>query len=114
MTRFHRLLEATDSVLAAHCVRTGSLAADIAVQMGLSREQIELLEFASQLHDIGKIYISRDILDKPGPLNKEEWAELRRHPRLGFDLVKGDVPDLVASVVVTHHERFDGDRKSVV
>jgi HD-GYP domain-containing protein (c-di-GMP phosphodiesterase class II) len=77
--------------------------------MGLSHQQIELVDFASQLHDIGKIYISRDILDKPGPLSKEEWAELRRHPRLGFELVEGEVPDLVAQVVITHHERFDGN-----
>lgn len=109
MTRFHRLLEATDPALAAHCVRAGSLAADIAAQMGLSRERIEHLELACQLHDIGKVYISRDILDKPGPLSKAEWAELRRHPRLGFDIVDGSVPDLVAQVVITHHERFDGN-----
>lgn len=108
MTRFHRLLAVNDLELAAHCKRTGRLAADIADYMGLRSEQIELLEIAAQLHDIGKVFISRDILDKPGPLNQEEWVELRRHPRLGYDLVDGNVPDIVASVVLTHHERFDG------
>ena len=108
MTRFHRLLAANDPDLAAHCERTGRLAADIAEYMGLSSERIELLEVASQVHDIGKVFIPRDILDKPGPLNTEEWAELRRHPRLGYELVERSMPDIVASVVLTHHERFDG------
>jgi HD-GYP domain-containing protein (c-di-GMP phosphodiesterase class II) len=97
-----------DPVLAAHCSRAGELAADIAKHLGLSPERIELLKLASQLHDIGKVFISRDILDKPGPLTKAEWAELRHHPRLGYDLVADHVPTIVADVVLTHHERFDG------
>ncbi len=108
VTRFHRLLVANDPVLADHCKRAGKLATDIAGHMKLGAERIALLEMASQLHDIGKVFISRDILDKPGPLTKAEWAELRRHPRLGYELVEGHVPAIVADVVLTHHERFDG------
>jgi HD-GYP domain-containing protein (c-di-GMP phosphodiesterase class II) len=74
----------------------------------MNTERIEHVEAASLLHDIGKLFISREILDKPGAPTDEEWMELRRHPQIGFDLVKSHVPMDVARVVLTHHERYDG------
>jgi HD-GYP domain-containing protein (c-di-GMP phosphodiesterase class II) len=76
--------------------------------MGLSSECIQTIDAAARLHDIGKLLIPREILDKPGPLNAREWAELQRHPETGYELVRMRVPAAVADVVVTHHERFDG------
>lgn len=108
MHRFRRLLEATDPELAAHGTRTGQLARDIAATMSLEPDRIAQLETAAALHDIGKIFISREILDKPGPLDEAEWDELRHHPMMGYQLVRSRVPDVVAQVVLTHHERFDG------
>ncbi|MDJ0665603.1 MAG: HD-GYP domain-containing protein [Acidimicrobiia bacterium] len=108
MDRFHRLLLAVDPDLAAHGKRTGRLAADIAEKMRLEPDRIERLQAAAHLHDIGKIFISRKILDKPGPLDAAEWEELRHHPMMGYQLVRGSVPEEVAMVVLTHHERFDG------
>ena len=108
MHRFQRLLMATDPELAAHGKRAGRLARDIAETMSLEPERIQQLESAAALHDIGKIFISREILDKPGPLDAAEWDELRHHPITGYQLVKSSVPNDVARVVLTHHERFDG------
>jgi HD-GYP domain-containing protein (c-di-GMP phosphodiesterase class II) len=103
-----RLLRASDPEMAAHGERTGRLASDIARTMGLPHEQTRLLEQAGLLHDAGKFFISREILDKPGPLDEAEWEELRRHPMMGYRLVRDAVPDLVAEIVLAHHEWFDG------
>ncbi|MDJ0953794.1 MAG: HD-GYP domain-containing protein [Acidimicrobiia bacterium] len=108
MDRFHRLLLAVDPDLAAHGKRAGRLARDIAEKMRLEPDRIEGLEAAAHLHDIGKIFISRQILDKPGPLDAAEWEELRQHPMTGYQLIRDSVPEVVAQVVLTHHERFDG------
>jgi HD-GYP domain-containing protein (c-di-GMP phosphodiesterase class II) len=106
--RFERLLNALDPELAAHCGRAGAIATEIASFMGLSTERIDLLDTGARLHDIGKIFISRAILDKPGPLDDAEWSELRRHPLMGYELVRDEVQDRIAEIVLTHHERFDG------
>ncbi len=108
MDRFHKLLKAIDPALAGHGKRTGRLAADIAQRMGLEPDRVDRLEEAARLHDIGKVFIPREILDKPGPLDAAEWEELRHHPMMGYQLVKGSVPEEVAAIVLTHHERFDG------
>jgi HD-GYP domain-containing protein (c-di-GMP phosphodiesterase class II) len=60
------------------------------------------------LHDVGKMQVPDAILNKPGKLNGEELAEIRRHPRYGYDLVKGSVPASAAQVVLNHHQRWDG------
>ena len=106
--RFLRLLNATDPELAAHGKRTGLLAADIAATMSLDPRRIAGLQRAAEVHDIGKVFISREILDKPGPLDDAEWEELRHHPLMGYQLVQSSLPRQVAQVVLTHHERFDG------
>lgn len=106
--RFERLMKATDPELAAHCGRSGKIALDIGTYMGLEEKSLEVLALGTRLHDIGKIFIDREILDKPGPLDSAEWDELRKHPLLGYELVRGHVPGLVAEMVLTHHERFDG------
>ena len=61
------------------------------------------------LHDIGKIGVSDTILHKPGPLTDDEWVDMRRHPKIGHDMIK-DISFLsgAATIVMAHHERFDG------
>lgn len=106
--RLIRVLEATDPELAQHSNRTADLARHVAVEMDMAPEVVERVGIAGRIHDIGKLFISRELLDKPGAPTEQEWVELRRHPRIGFDLIRSKVPIAVAKVVLTHHERYDG------
>jgi HD-GYP domain-containing protein (c-di-GMP phosphodiesterase class II) len=76
--------------------------------MALPANQVERIQVAAALHDVGKLFIPRDILEQPGPLTAEQWVELRHHPRMGYEMIRDWVPAEVAQVVLTHHERFDG------
>ena len=60
------------------------------------------------LHDIGKLAIPKEVLDKPGKLNEEEWEIMRKHPVIGCDMLGEDASFLVRAVVRHHHERLDG------
>ena len=102
------LLEERDADLSAHGRRVSAYAEAIAREMGLPAPAVMRVRVAARLHDLGKVWISRDILDKPGPLTEREWAEIRRHPATAGRLLQiADLHDL-ADVVVAHHERPDG------
>ena len=75
----------------------------------MSRADLELVERAARLHDVGKLAVPDTILRKPGPLDEAEWAVMRRHPEWGADRV-GSVPGLerLGVLVGYHHERWDG------
>ena len=77
--------------------------------LSLSIEKMETLEYASILHDIGKISIDAQILNKPDDLTQSEWNIIRQHPALGANLLKG-IPFLerTSELVLHHHERYDG------
>lgn len=77
--------------------------------MNLSEEDMSALELLAVLHDIGKVAINQDILQKPGPLTDEEWIEIRRHPEIGYRIAL-NAPELsvVADYILSHHERWDG------
>ena len=93
-----------------HAHRMLTLAAATARQMQRPEEEMHLLQLAALLHDIGKIGIPDAILHKPGPLNEEEWAVMRRHPEIGRQILAqvGGVFQHLAEIVVAHHERWDG------
>ena len=71
-------------------------------------KDLHLLGLGCLLHDIGKMKIPRTILDKPGKLTGMEMAEMRKHPRYGYEMVGGAVPPAAAQVVLNHHQRYDG------
>ena len=101
------LLEERDPELSAHGLRVAEHAEAIARAMGLPAPAIGRVRVAARLHDLGKVWISRDILDKPGPLTEREWVEIRRHPRTAANLLQSvDLHDL-ADIVGAHHERPD-------
>lgn len=77
--------------------------------MNLPEEDMSALELLAVLHDIGKVAINQDILQKPGPLTMEEWNEIRRHPEIGYRIAL-NTPELsvVADYILSHHERWDG------
>jgi two-component system, cell cycle response regulator len=95
--------------LTEHMLDVGIFARDVARQMGLEPEQIELTLRTGELHDVGKIAIPESILYKPGPLNDDEWLFVRKHTLIG-ERVLSAAPALipVAKLVRSTHERFDG------
>ena len=95
--------------LTEHMLDVGTFARDVARQMDLEPEQIELTLRTGELHDVGKIAIPESILHKPGPLNDDEWLFVRKHTLIG-ERVLGAAPALgpVAKLVRSTHERFDG------
>jgi HD-GYP domain-containing protein (c-di-GMP phosphodiesterase class II) len=102
-------LDLRDNVTLGHAKRVSEIASVLAYQMGLRKEQLRQIESAAILHDIGKIGVADAVLSKAGPLNEEEWLEMKRHPELGFQVLSGiDFLADAAEVVYAHHERFDG------
>jgi HD-GYP domain-containing protein (c-di-GMP phosphodiesterase class II) len=102
------LLEERDSELSAHGARVAEYAVAIAREMGLPAPALGRVRIASRLHDLGKVWISRDILDKPGPLTEREWDEIRGHPRTAARLLQSTRLHDIADIVGAHHERPDG------
>jgi HD-GYP domain-containing protein (c-di-GMP phosphodiesterase class II) len=101
------LLEERDAELSAHGARVADYAERIAREMGLPSPVIGRVRIAARLHDLGKVWIARDILDKPGPLSDKEWSEIRRHPSVAARLLKTAHLHDLAAIVVAHHERPD-------
>ncbi|MFI5005705.1 MAG: HD-GYP domain-containing protein, partial [Solirubrobacterales bacterium] len=85
------------------------LVLDVGRRVGLAGEELDVLARAAELHDVGKIAIPDAILNKPGPLDDEEWLFMRRHTILGERILKAAAAlRPVAELVRSSHERFDG------
>jgi PAS domain S-box-containing protein len=100
-----------DIVSGQHVSRMAVIAAWLGELHGLDPHRVMLLRSAAPMHDVGKIAIRDDILQKPGPLTMEERAEMERHPRIGFEILDGSssaVLNLGAIVALNHHENWDG------
>ena len=102
-------VDARDAYTGSHSYMVGELAARVARRMGLDGEAIELTRLAGSLHDLGKLAIPEEILRKPGPLNEAERLVLERHPQIGHRMLDSLGVEPVASWVLHHHERWDGD-----
>ena len=101
--------EKRDPYTAGHEQRVTKLACAISNEMGLSREEIEGIRIAGLLHDIGKISIPIDILNKPGKLSKHEFNIIREHPQIGYDILKDvEFDQPITQIVLQHHERMNG------
>jgi len=102
-------IDAKDSYTGGHCERVNDYAILIAKEYGLPSEQIGNISYAALLHDIGKIGISEKIITKDGRLNDLEFEEMKKHPRLGYEIIK-NINFLKKSsyAILHHHERIDG------
>ena len=102
-------VEARDAYTAGHQRRTSNLACAIAKKMCISDDIIEGIRIAALIHDFGKIAIPAEILSKPSRLLDIEFELIKRHPSIGFDILKTiDFPWPIAGIVYQHHERLDG------
>ena len=102
-------VEAKDSTTELHCQRLAGLAHQLGMQAGLEPASLKGLVFGALLHDIGKIGVSDAILTKPGPLSRQEWAEMRLHPLIGERICEPlATASQFAPIVRHHHERWDG------
>jgi HD-GYP domain-containing protein (c-di-GMP phosphodiesterase class II) len=93
-----------------HTRRVAKLAVEIGERLGLPEGRLRQLALGGLLHDVGKLSVPNEILNKPGRLNDEEFAEIRRHPAAGRELLSelGGFSPLVLDLVESHHERLDG------
>ncbi len=109
--RMSRAAEFRDPETGAHIQRMAHFSRLIGAGMGLSVDEQQLILQAAPMHDVGKIGIPDAILLKPGKLTPEEFAIMRGHARLGFELLNGSeskVLQTAASIALAHHEKFDG------
>ncbi len=102
-------VEMRDPYTAGHQQRVARLAVAMARDLALPEAQIQGLYLAGVIHDVGKIDIPSEILNKPGKLSKLEFQLIQQHAQSGYDIVKGvDFPWPIAEMVRQHHERLDG------
>ena len=92
-----------------HSRRVANLAKAIGKEMGLADEQLMVLELSALLHDLGMLAVPESVLQKPTPLDDRDVAAIRKHPRIGKEMIEG-IPFLEKMIpnVLHHHERFDG------
>jgi len=92
-----------------HSENVSVLSGAIGLEMGLAQPDIDDLKAAGIIHDIGKIAVSNKILEKDGPLDEEEWKEIRKHPETGYSILSTvNEYSPFAKIVLYHHERWDG------
>lgn len=102
-------LTARDRYTGGHVVRVARYARALATELGWPDHRVHDLELGALLHDTGKLGVTDAILRKAGPLDDDEWSEMRRHPRIGAALLAGSVTlQPVLQTVLHHHERYDG------
>lgn len=104
-----KALDARDSYTQDHSQRMAALTDSLCQQLGIDEKQVQAIRLAAALHDIGKIGVPDEILRKPGPLTSQEWELMKRHPKIGADII-APVAKLVnvAPIILAHQEKFDG------
>ena len=106
---FGELMESSDRYTFGHCERVAAFAADIAGVLGLDEPQLTTVRIGAYLHDLGKVRVPREILNKPGRLTPAELETIRRHPVWGVELLAAvELPWDIAPIIRWHHERYDG------
>jgi PAS domain S-box-containing protein len=101
--------EAKDQVTGSHVLRVQKYSIALAERMGFSAYEAEEIGYSSMMHDVGKLYIPDAILRKSGPLSRQEWEAMSRHPHDGVAILR-DKPfyEAARQIAANHHERWDG------
>ncbi len=98
-----------DPDTAEHQKRVVQLAVALATEMGVPKKQMDGIHLGGVIHDLGKIAVPQEILQKPDKLTKEERRLVQRHPKVGYDILKTvEFPWPIAQIILQHHERMDG------
>ena len=108
---FAEITENKSEQTGKHVRRVAEYSKIMALEMGMEEEQANRIRLASTMHDIGKLLIAPEILEKPARLTEEEFREIKKHPGFGgkmLDHVEGDVMQMAKTVALEHHERPDG------
>lgn len=102
-------LEAKDSVTRGHSNRVRKLCIEIARELSVPGDELEIIEMGSFLHDLGKVGVRDDVLKKPGKLTEDEYTHMQSHPEIGMRMLEGSpyFQDIIP-IVRHHHERWDG------
>ena len=99
-----------DRYTAQHCINVAILSMGMAASLGWGRRDVEMAGLAGLLHDLGKMRVDKEVLNKNGRLTSDEYEQVKRHTTLGYDMLRKEkaIPDEVARAVLGHHERPDG------
>jgi PAS domain S-box-containing protein/putative nucleotidyltransferase with HDIG domain len=104
-----RVVEIRDPYTHGHQERVARLSRAIAEELGLSDEEIQAVEMSALVHDVGKLAVPAEILNKPGKLSAAEFGLITAHSERGYEILYGiDFPWPMAQIVLQHHERMDG------
>jgi putative nucleotidyltransferase with HDIG domain len=107
--RWGSSIESKDRYTQGHCERVADFACALAARVGVDERSLFWFRVGALLHDVGKLLIPAEVLNKPGRLTDEEWVLVRRHPEAGVELLAEiDFPWDVRPIVLSHHERWDG------
>ena len=102
-------IEKRDPYTSGHQHRVAEMSVAIAQELGWAEVRIEGLRLGATIHDIGKIYVPAEILNRPGKLSPSEFAIIKSHPQVGFDILQHtDFPWPIKEMILQHHERIDG------
>ncbi len=102
-------IESADSYTHGHCERVAAYAEQVAVALGLSDTELTTIRLGAYLHDLGKVKVPHEILNKPGRLTAEEFAVIKRHPAWGVELLaEVEFPWDLKPIIRWHHEKHDG------
>ena len=104
------LIEGDDEYTGAHSEGVVAMSVKVAEELGLDPWQRRRTEYAARLHDVGKIAVPKEIINKPGPLNPDEWTLIRQHTVEGERMLSrvGGALNEVGAIVRGTHERWDG------
>lgn len=104
-----KIIDAKDSYTAGHSVRVAEYTEKIARKLRLNEYDVDVLTNLANLHDIGKVQIDLNILNKPGKFDDADWVEMKKHPEVGYKIVKEIVfLKNSAEAILYHHEKIDG------
>ena len=102
-------LEAKDLYTSGHSTRVANMAYNLGKVLGMTEEELTFIHIAGDLHDIGKIGIPDNVLNKPGKLESDEWELMKKHCSIGYNILsKASNFKDISEIVLYHHERWDG------